>query len=189
MSNLPPAIPPLPSASAFEQIMHVDEQGEYWLARELAPVLEYKSWQRFEPVIKKARTACEVAGQRVSDHFSMTAKMVALGSGAERKIDDWRLSRYACYLIVQNGDPSKPVIALGQSYFAVQTRRAELADELAALSPEQQRIVMRDEVVARNVDLSAAAAAQAGLVTGKDFATFHDHGYQGLYGGETAQDD
>lgn len=150
-------------------------------------MLEYKSWQRFEPVIKKACTACEVAGQQVSDHFSMLAKVVALGSGAERKIDDWRLSRYACYLIVQNGDPSKTVIALGQTYFAVQTRRTELADELAACSPEQQRIAMRDEVVARNMDLSAAAAAQAGLVSGKDIATFRDHVYQGLYGGETAQ--
>lgn len=113
--------------------------------------------------------------------------MIATGKGARREVEAVDLSRYACYLIVQNADPEKPIVALGQTYFAVQTRRQELADRLAELSDVQRHIAIKNEVVARNTDLSAAAAAQAGLVTGKDFSTFHDHGYKGLYGGETAK--
>ena len=113
--------------------------------------------------------------------------MVTLGSRAARSIPDWHLSRYACYLVVQNADPDKPIVALGQTYFAVQTRRAELADELAALPEAQRRLRMRNEVVDRNVEL-AAAAHTAGVLTGRDFAVFQDHGYRGLYAGEGARD-
>lgn len=174
--------------SPFEAIRHEDDAGgEYWSARELAPLLEYSRWQRFQPVIAKAEMACEQSGYAVSDHFTHVGKLIEAGKGAQRRIEDVHLSRYACYLVVQNGDPEKPVIAAGQTYFAVQTRRQELADELAELPEAQRRIRMRNEVVDRNLDL-AAAAQSAGVVTGKDFAIFQDHGYRGLYNGETARD-
>ena len=116
----------------FEALRHVHaEGGEYWSARELFPVLEYSRWEKFKQLIEKAKIACETAGATVSDHFHLEVKMVDLGSGSKREIEDYHLSRYACYLIVQNGDPTKPVIALGQTYFAIQTRRQELADDAA----------------------------------------------------------
>lgn len=175
--------------SAFEAIRHTtDAGGEYWSARELAKVLTYANWQNFAKVIEQAQKACANSGRAPSDHFIETSKMIPTGKGAQRRIVDFHLSRYACYLIVQNGDPDKPVIAAGQTYFAEQTRRQQLADELAKLPPAQRRLAMRDEVVDRNVDLAAAAAAQAGLVSGRDFATFQDHGYRGLYNNETARD-
>jgi DNA-damage-inducible protein D len=177
------------TTSPFEAIKHTTDEGtEYWSARELAKVLEYRRWETFPGVIAKAQSACENSGQAVSDHFRHVTKLITHGKGGQREIEDWELSRYACYLVVQNADPEKPIVALGQTYFAVQTRRAELADELAALPAAQQRIAMRNEVVARNIDLGDVAAAQAGLVTGKDFGAFHDHGYMGLYGGEKARD-
>ncbi|QEY58602.1 hypothetical protein FXF61_05230 [Pseudomonas sp. C27(2019)] len=115
---------------SFEQIKQTDENGiEYWSARELAPVLEYRDWRNFLKVIDKSIQACSSSGQHVNDHFVEATKMVTLGSGAERELADIKLSRYACYLVVQNGDPSKPVIAAGQTYFAIQTRRQELADD------------------------------------------------------------
>jgi Holliday junction resolvase-like predicted endonuclease len=126
--NMPNPQPPVNNPLPFDGIRHEDDQGEYWLARELGAVLEYALWQNFERVIKKAMKAAEGSGQQASDHFININKMVTLGSGATRRVQDYRLTRYACYLIAQNGDPEKPVIAMAQTYFAVQTRRQELAD-------------------------------------------------------------
>jgi DNA-damage-inducible protein D len=136
--------------------------------------------------------ACETSGHAASDHFVEANKMIPLGKGAQRRVDDWRLSRYACYLIVQNADPGKPVVALGQTYFAVQTRRMELADAvsadaLAGLDETQRRLVAREQLARQNATL-ASAAQGAGVVTARDFAVFQDHGYRGLYAGERARD-
>lgn len=166
--------------SPFEAIKHTDEHGEYWSARELAQVLEYKLWQNFESAIERAKLACEGSGQAPDDHFFESNKLIRTGKGATRSIRDVQLSRYACYLIVQNADPSKRVVALGQAYFAIQTRRQELADELLGLTEERQRIVLRDQVAEKNGRL-AEAASEAGVVTQRDFALFQDHGYRGLY--------
>src|SRR2546430_2188495 len=133
--------------SPFEAIRRVNDDGtEYWSARDLAKILGYKEWRNFTTAIEKAKEACEGSGQAVLDHFVEANKMVQLGSGAQRKTEDYHLSRYACYLIVQNADPSKPIVALGQTYFAVQTRRQELADELVALPEDQKRLVLRSEM-------------------------------------------
>lgn len=177
--------------ATFDSIKQTDEQGnEYWLARDLAPVLEYSQWRNFLPVIEKAETACSNSQQQVSDHFAHVRKMVEIGSGAQRELDDVRLSRYACYLIVQNGDPKKTVIANGQTYFAIQTRRQELADEEAgfsSLTEDEKRLAIRNELTTHNKQL-AAAAKDAGVETPLDYAVFQNHGYQGLYGGMTAKD-
>ncbi|MDZ4064175.1 MAG: DNA damage-inducible protein D [Coriobacteriia bacterium] len=174
----------------FESLRHVDEGGaEYWLARELQPVLEYASWDKFKRVIEKATIAASQSEMPVQDHFSHVGKMVGLGLGSTREIEDFKLSRYACYLIVQNGDPSKPVIANGQTYFAIQTRRAELADDshFRALSEDQKRLFLRAELREHN-KLLVETAQQAGVETPVDFAVFQDHGYRGLYGGLGARD-
>ncbi len=171
--------------ASFDGIRRNDEAGnEYWLARELAPLLDYAQWRNFLLVVDKARTACQQAGNPVTDHFADISKMVDIGSGAQRPVDDVRLSRYACYLIVQNGDPSKPVIANGQTYFAMQTRRQELADDakFAQLSEADKRLAIRNELATHNKHL-AAAAKEAGVATSLDYAVFQDHGYKGLYGG------
>ncbi len=171
--------------ATFESIRRADEgSDEYWLARELAPLLEYQDWRNFMQVVDKARLACEKSAHRVEDHFGDVTKMVGIGSGAKREIADIRLSRYACYLIVQNGDPSKQVIANGQTYFATQTRRQELADDekFARLSEDEKRLAIRNELAQHNKDL-AAAAKNAGVETSVDYAIFQDHGYKGLYGG------
>ena len=176
--------------ASFDGIRHRDGAGnDYWLARELAPLLEYAQWRNFTLVMDKARLACQQAGNRVSDHFADVSKMVEIGSGAQRPVDDVRLSRYACYLIVQNGDPSKPVIANGQTYFAIQTRRQELADDekFARLSEDDKRLAIRHELAAHNKHL-AAAAKDAGVESPLDYAVFQDHGYKGLYGGLGAKD-
>ncbi|HEV2236140.1 MAG TPA: DNA damage-inducible protein D, partial [Ktedonobacterales bacterium] len=154
----------------------------------LSPVLGYADWRNFLKVIQAAITACESSNNVVSDHFVEITKMIPLGKGGRRAITDWNLSRYACYLIVQNGDPNKPVIAQGQTYFAIQTRRAELAeqDPLAGLTEDQRRLITRDQLAHQNVSL-AATAHNAGVLTPRDFAIFQDHGYRGLYGGETAR--
>lgn len=171
--------------ATFEGIRQFDENGaEFWQARDLAPLLDYPQWRNFVPVLDKAREACRNSGQRVEDHFADIRKMVGIGSGAQREIEDVRLSRYACYLVVQNGDPSKPVIANGQTYFALQTRRQEVADDekFAQLSENEKRLAIRNELATHNKHL-AAAAKEAGVETTVDFAIFQDHGYKGLYGG------
>ena len=176
-------------ASAFETIRHEDNAGgEYWSARELAKVLGYTDWRNFQRVIAKAREAAEGSGYAASDHFVDVTDMIAIGKGGQRKVEDVQLSRYACYLVVQNADPEKPVVALGQTYFAVQTRRQELADEdaLAELTEAQRRLYIRGQVAEHNRQL-ADAARGAGVVTTRDFAVFQDHGYMGLYDGERAR--
>lgn len=174
----------------FESIRHEDELGrEFWLARQLAGVLEYSQYRHFVPVVDRAREACRNSGQAADNHFEDVLTMVEIGSGARREIEDCRLSRYACYLIVQNGDPSKPVIANGQTYFALQTRRQELADEarFRTLTEDERRLMLRGEMTEHNKALTAAAK-NAGVETTLDYAVFQDHGYKGLYGGLGAKD-
>jgi len=174
---------PAPAASnTFERIKRVQPSGEeYWSARELARVLEYSEFRHFLPVIEKAREACLKSNHRMEDHFEQILEMVSIGSGAQRPIVDWRLSRYACYLVIQNADPSKPLVALGQTYFAVQTRRQELADD-EALKEDKTRLLLRAEMKKHNKNL-AGVAKQSGVVQPLDYAIFMDHGYRGLYGG------
>ena len=176
--------------ATFEGIRQQDgADNEYWSARKLAKVLEYSEYRHFQPVIERAREACQGSGYAVSDHFEDVLEMVDIGSGAKRELPDVRLSRYACYLIVQNGDPSKPVIANGQTYFAMQTRRQELNDseKFAQLSENEKRLAIRNELAEHNKYL-AAAAKDAGVETSLDYAIFQDHGYKGLYGGIGAKD-
>lgn len=172
--------------SLFEQIKQIDTEGtEFWTARSLAQCLQYKDYRNFLAVVDKAKEACRNSGNEVSDHFGDITEMVGIGSSAERQIDSIKLSRYACYLIVQNADPSKEVIALGQSYFAIQTRKQELHEALT--EEESKRLYLRREVSQHNIKL-AAAAKDAGVETSRDYAVFQNHGYKGLYGGMTAQD-
>lgn len=174
----------------FDGIRHLDEQGnEYWQARQLAKVLEYSEYRHFLPVIERAKHACQNSGQAISDHFEDILEMVKIGSGAQRSMENIRLSRYACYLIVQNGDPSKTVIANGQTYFALQTRRQELADssKFIHLSEDEKRLAIRNELAIHNKQL-AAIAKNAGVETTLDYAIFQDHGYKGLYGGLGAKE-
>ncbi len=168
----------------FESLKQEVDGSEFWYARELQTVLDYSSWDKFERVIKKAMTACEGSGQSSEDHFSQVGKMVDIGSGAKRSTRDYQLSRYACYLIVQNADASKAVIANGQTYFAIQTRRQELQDDTGfqQLNEDQKRLMLRNELADHNKQL-AAAARDAGVETGLDYAIFQNHGYKGLYGG------
>ena len=176
--------------ATFESIRHTDEAGqEFWLARQLAEVLDYSQYRHFLPVVERAKEACLNSGQPVGNHIEDVLTMVEIGSGAQREIADIRLSRYACYLVVQNGDPSKPVIANGQTYFAMQTRRQELQDsaKFAQLSEDDKRIAIRNELAAHNKYL-AAAAKSAGVETSLDYAIFQDHGYKGLYGGMGAKE-
>ena len=176
--------------ATFENIRQVDDDGnEFWLARPLARVLEYSEYRHFLPVVDRAVEACQNSGQAVEDHFEDILDMVEIGSGARREVQDVRLSRYACYLIVQNGDPAKPVIANGQTYFAMQTRRQELADDarFAQLGEDDKRLAIRNELATHNKHL-AAAAKEAGVDTPLDYAIFQDHGYKGLYGGLGNQD-
>ena len=176
------------SEQTFESIKHVNEYGEeYWLARELQPVLEYAQWRRFSDAIERAKLACKNSGFAVEDHFADVGKMVDIGSGAERQIDDVMLSRYACYLIVMNGDPRKEVIAIGQSYFAVKTRQQELIDNYEQMSEDQKRLAIRNEMIAHNKSL-AEAAQMAGIEDQREYAIFQNKGYQGLYGGLGAKE-
>lgn len=174
--------------SPFEAIRRENADGiEYWSARDLAKILGYAKWDKFKHVIQRAQEACRNSGQKLEDHFLQMGKMVGLGSGAQRNIENFHLSRYACYLIIQNSDPNKPIVALGQTYFAVQTRRQEVADELAGLPEDQLRLIRRSQITIYNSQL-AAAAQQSGVIEPIDFAIFQDHGYQGLYGGLKAGD-
>ena len=176
------------SEQTFESIKHVNEYGEeYWLARELQPVLEYAQWRRFSDAIERAKLACKNSGFAVEDHFADVGKMVDIGSGAEREIDDVMLSRYACYLIVMNGDPRKEVIAIGQSYFAVKTRQQELIDNYEQMTEDQKRLAIRNEMIAHNKSL-AEAAQMAGIADQREYAIFQNKGYQGLYGGLGAKE-
>lgn len=174
--------------NTFESIKHINEDGqEYWLARELQPVLEYTQWRRFSDAIERAKLACKNSGFEIEDHFADVGKMVDIGSGAEREIDDVMLSRYACYLIVMNGDPRKEIIALGQTYFAIKTRQQELIENYEELTEDQKRIAIRQEMKRHNTAL-AEAAHNAGVIEPIDYAVFQNYGYMGLYGGLKAQD-
>lgn len=175
------------SEATFEDIKHVDEDGnEFWYARELQKVLEYKDFRNFELVIYKAMDSCRNSAKNVPDHFVESTEMVALGSNARRGFPSYKLSRYACYLIVQNGDPSKEVIALGQTYFAVKTRQQELIEQYDDLTEDQKRLSIRKQMVEHNKSLVEAANA-AGVKTSIEYATFQNHGYRGLYGGLDAK--
>ena len=170
----------------FEDIKHIDEKGiEYWYARELQLVLEYKRWDKFVNVIKRAEVSCINSNYNNNDHFLQVGKMVEIGSGARRNQIDYRLSRYACYLIVQNSDSSKQVVALGQTYFAIQTRKQELSEkEYSELTEDEKRFYQRNLTKKGNYSLNIAAK-NAGV---KNFDKFHNSGYKGLYNGETAND-
>lgn len=172
----------------FESIKHINEYGqEYWLARELARVLEYADWRNFEYAIFKAMDACKNSGIPVAEHFGETTSFTKIGNAATRKIGDYALSRYACYLIVMNADPSKEIVAVGQTYFAVKTRQQELIDNYEELTEDQKRLAIRQEMKRHNTAL-ADAAHNAGVVEPIDYAVFQNYGYKGLYGGLSAQD-
>ena len=169
--------------SIFESIKHIDENGnEFWYARELMKVLEYKKWENFHKVIKQAIFSCESSNYNIIDHFPEVRKMVKTGD-SYRKIDDYKLSRYACYLIVQNSDPRKEVVALGQTYFAIQTRKQELMERnYESLTEDEKRFYQRNLTRKGNYSLNQTAK-KAGV---KNFDKFHNAGYKGLYNGETA---
>lgn len=172
--------------TTFESIKHINEYGkEYWYARELQVALEYKEWRKFSGVMDKAMNACNNSNINVLDHFVQVGKMVEIGSGAKRKQVDYELSRYACYLIVQNADARKKVVALGQTYFAVQTRKQELSEkEYVNLTEEEKKFTQRNLTKKGNYSLNQTAK-NFGV---KNFDKFHNAGYKGLYDGETAND-
>lgn len=172
----------------FESLRQEEEEIEFWSARKLAKVLEYSEYRHFVPVIERAKEACRNSGHMIEDHYEDILEMVDIGSGGRRQISDVRLSRYACYLIVQNGDPSKPVIANGQTYFAIQTRRQELVDNQSfqKLNEDEQRLLLRKDLREHNKKL-VQTAQEAGVETNSDFAIFQNHGYKGLYGGLDAK--
>lgn len=176
--------------SLFETIKQTDKQGnEFWSAREMAKALEYSEYRHFIPVLDRAKEACKNSNQPVADHFEDILEMIEVGKGAKREVESIRLSRYACYLIVQNADPSKEVVALGQTYFAVQTRLQEIRqmEEYNQLSNEdEKRLFLRTELAKHNVQL-AAAAKTAGVINPMDYAIFQNHGYMGLYAGLDAK--
>ncbi len=176
--------------SIFEQIRRIDENGnEFWSARDMAKVLEYSEYRHFIPVIEKAKEACRNSGQNFMDHFEDYLDMIEIGKGGKRPVNSVKLSRYACYLIIQNADPSKEIVANGQTYFAVQTRIAEIKqmDEYNYLSTEdEKRLFLRNELAKHNAQL-ASAAKDAGVLDSKDYAIFQNYGYKGLYGGLDAK--
>jgi DNA-damage-inducible protein D len=192
------------SANAgFEEIKHIDEDGiEFWFARELQGILEYKKWDNFNKVIDTAKIACKISQHEVEEHFVDTVKTVTMPIGEQfgargfpevsktpksKKIKDYKLTRYACYLIVMNGDPRKEIIANGQTYFAVKTRQQEFNDLYNQLTEEDKRLFLRGDIKQKNM-LLAEAAKNAGIITTHEYAVFQDYGYRGLYDGETAKD-
>ena len=176
--------------SVFERIRRIDEDGnEFWSARDMAKVLEYSEYRHFIPVIEMAKEACRNSGQNFMDHFEDYLDMIEIGKGGKRPVDSVKLSRYACYLIIQNADPSKEIVANGQTYFAVQTRIAEIKqmDEYNYLSTEdEKRLFLRNELAKHNAQL-ASAAKNAGVLDSRDYAIFQNYGYKGLYGGLDAK--
>ena len=170
----------------FEDIKHIDEYGnEYWLARELQNVLGYNQWRSIYDLIKRAKAACKESNYNIDDHFAVQRKMVDIGSKTKRKIIDYKLSRYACYLIVMNGNPKKQIIGLAQTYFAIQTRKQELSElEYNNLTEDEKRLYRRNQARKGNYNLNKTAV-NSGV---KDLARFHNAGYKGLYNGETADD-
>lgn len=176
---------------AFESsASETDDGQEFWYARDLQELLEYSRWENFETALNRAVSAAQTAGHDPADHFQEVTKMVLLGSGAEREIVDVMLSRYACYLIAQNADARKRPVAFAQTYFAIQTRRQEIADESAnvalPMSEDEKRVFLRNQIKEHNKYL-ASAAKGAGVKTPQEFAVFQSHGYQGLYGKTVAQ--
>ena len=172
----------------FENIKHINEYGqEFWYARELRKVLQYTEFNKFMPVIKKAMKACQNSGNDIEDHFAQTSEMVEIGSGAHREMDSFKLSRYACYLIVMCADETKEIVALGKTYFAIKTRQQELDENFNILSEEQKRLAIRNEMKEHNKSL-AEAAQKAGITDPRDYAIFQNKGYQGLYGGLGAKE-
>lgn len=179
------------SEIVFEKIKHLDENGiEFWYARDLQVVLEYKEWRNFTKVVDKAEETCLNSGFNKLDHFIFINKNITLANNATREIEDIKLTRYACYLIVQNSDPRKSIVALGQTYFSMQTRKQEIAEELQknfdSLSEEQKRLAIRKDLKEHNKHL-VNAASDAGVKTAIDYARFQNFGYKGLYGGLDAK--
>lgn len=176
------------SDQTFEDIKHINEYGqEYWLARELQPILGHNSWRRFSDAIERAKLACKNSGYEVDEQFADAVKTSPMPNGGVRELEDFMLSRYACYLIVMNGDPRKEIIAVGQTYFAVKTRQQELIENYEELTEDQKRIAIRKEMKRHNTAL-AEAAHDAGVIEPIEFAVFQNYGYMGLYGGLKAQD-
>jgi len=177
--------------SVFEQIRKTDENGmEFWSARDLAKTLEYSEYRHFLPVVEKAKESCKNSGYRLSNHFEDILDMVSIGSKTSRNVESVKLSRYACYLIVQNADPSKEVVANGQTYFALQTRIAEIKQMQAYAqlnSEDEKRLFLRNELTHHNIKLADTAKC-AGVIEPIDYAIFQNHGYMGLYGGLDAKD-
>ncbi len=174
--------------SLFETIRHENEYGEeFWYARELQVALEYAQWRRFSEVIERAIEACKNSENTPSEHFANVGKTSPMPNGGFREIDDYQLSRYACYLIVQNADPRKKIVALGQSYFAVKTRQQELIENFEDLTEDLKRLAIRNEMKSHNKSL-AEAASLAGVTEPRDYAIFQNKGYQGLYGGLSRKD-
>ena len=176
--------------SVFEKLKHIDENGnEYWTARDLSKILDYTDYRNFKGVIEKAREACRNSGYKTPDHIVEFNDMIEVGKGAKRQAENVKLSRYACYLIVQNADPSKEIVAIGQTYFAVQTRLQEISamEEFTSLRTEKEKqLFLRNELKKHNLQL-AEAAKDAGVIEPRDYAIFQNHGYMVLYGGLDAK--
>ena len=172
----------------FEEIKEVRKDGtEFWCARRLQKVLQYKKWENFEKVINRAKLACKNSGFEIDDHFPDIRKTIEMPKTAQKEVIDYELSRFAGYLIVQNGDPRKEIIALGQTYFAIQTRRQEVADYFNQLDEDNKRLVIRGDIKQWN-QMLVEAAHNAGVITSEEYATFQNAGYMGLYGGLTVED-